>query len=217
MKVNRSNWHVNDVTMQNNNKTDKKKKYSVLFFCFRFYGKIWDSSMYVFVATCIIFCFWEQINWNKNQQSLCATFTIAFTRKKTSSTISKLAWKGRMLHSKSKSIAANSPRLILALIQHGTRAQVIKMSSPLLLAPNSPLQIVFLFFFMLFFFISLHSPKRWAPVVYMCVYEERDSASHRMLINWSPVDNREEVCGHDSESFRWNGRCLITAAVSAVE
>lgn len=137
--------------------------------------------------------------------------------KKTSSTILKLAWKGRMLHSKSKSIVANSPRLILALIQHGTRAQVIKMSSPLLLAPNSPLQIVFLFFFKLFCFASLHSPNRWAPVVYMCVYEERDSSSHRMLINWSPVDNGEEVCGHDSESFRWNGRCLITAAVSAVE
>lgn len=136
-------------------------------------------------------------------------------KKQTSSTISKLAWKGKMLHSKSKSIATNSPRLILALIQHGTQAQVIKMSSPLLLAPNSPLQIVFLFFFMLFF---LHIPPfPNAPAMYMCVYEERDSASHRMLINWSPVDNVEEVHGHDSESFRWNGRCLITAAVSAVE
>lgn len=38
--------------------------------------------------------------------------------------------------------------------------------------------------------------------VHVCVYEERDRASHRMLINWSPVDNGEEVCGHDSKRFR---------------
>lgn len=89
--------------------------------------------------------------------------------KQTSSTISKLAWKGRTLHSKSKSIAANSPWLILALIQHGTQAQVIKMSSPLFLAPNSPLQIVFLFFFMLFCFVSLRSPT---AELLLCVWRK---------------------------------------------
>lgn len=67
-----------------------------------------------------------------------------------------------LLYSKSKSIAANSLRLILALIQHGTRAQVIKMNSPLLLAPNSPLQIVFLLSFSCRFLLISPFPHRCA-------------------------------------------------------
>lgn len=86
----------------------------------------------------------------------------------------KLLWKGSMLYSKSKSIVANSPRLILALIQHGTRAQVIKMNSPLLLAPNSPLQIVFLSFFVLFFCSYPSVPQLLSSCsVYVCVWKKK--------------------------------------------
>lgn len=85
---------------------------------------------------------------------------------------------------------------------------------PTLLSTKQPTPNCFSFLFYAFFASYPAVPQ---PLSSCCVYEERDRASHRMLINWSPVDNGEEVCGHDSESFRWNGRCLITAAVSAVE
>lgn len=139
---------------------------------------------------------------NKNQQSLCATFTIAFTRKNKTN-IQYHFKTGVKRQTATFKEQINCGQFTMAnLGPHSTWHPSSGNQNELraLLSTKQPTPNCFFLYYA--FFVVASYPSVPQPLSSCCVYEERDRASHRMLINWSPVDNGKEVCGHDSESFR---------------